>query len=99
MTSTEINKAVKKLKKDYLVFRDTFSGDATKWSTEVWKAFEKHEDKFKEEILRLYRVDPNFDQMSKGSVLILMSLNCSLRAIAFHVFCKVDLIRTDGDFK
>lgn len=97
--SAKLNRDIKRLAKVYKKHRSDWSHNTSTWTNQDWARYQKEQDTIKAELARLYYMDSNFDYMNKGSILTMMSINCTLRAITFHVFCSVDLVRTDGDFK
>lgn len=72
MTTAQLNRDIKRLGKSYDKFinDNTLSDDKT----------------VKDEVTRLYYADREFQYMSKKSVLILLRVNLSVRAIPLHMF-------------
>lgn len=78
MTQSELNKAIKKLYKEY----SNLSAFGTSDATEYWQ---KH-DQFKKQFVLLYREDTGAEMLTISSLKMMITLNHSLRAVPFHYF-------------
>lgn len=76
MTNQERNRAILKLSKDYLNWAD---------SKEWTEASEAEKQRLKAELSRLYHAG-DLETLSRRSILIMIRINVSLRAIQFHLF-------------
>ena len=78
MTRLKLNRAIKKLYKEY----NNLSAIGTATSTEYWQ---KH-DQFKKQFILLYREDTRGELLTLLSLKMMITLNHSLRAVPFHYF-------------
>jgi hypothetical protein len=72
MTTSELNRDIKRLLKEDRLYTDT--------SKEV------HLENLRREFLRLERADRNFEYINRTSILIMLSLNLKHRFVALHTF-------------
>lgn len=89
MTNQELNRDIKRLFVKYTNSRK--SEDTSNWSQKDWDNYEKQELEFKTEFKRLYYADSNFTALNKNSLLMMLSMNNTLRAITFHVFGTIEI--------
>jgi len=88
MTIQELNRDIKRLHKLFLNRRNE---NTTNWTNKDWDEYQSYDDKIKAEFKRLYYADKDFEAMNKQSLLILLSINSSMRIIALHVFGAIEL--------
>jgi len=97
MDARKLNAEIKKLGKDWRKFQSLVRQGGRNENGDRWVASKRLD--FVTMVQLLYGFDRNFDLMNKASMVVLTSMNCELKAIPLEEFCKIDLIRMDGDFK
>ena len=88
MTKAELNRDIKRLKK---AFDKRKLGDTNNWVPKDWVDYEEEQEKLRQEFLRLYRADPNFEYYNLLSLKIMLLINNSLRAVPFHNFGSIEI--------
>ena len=83
MNKHELNTAIRKLGRDYKKNQKTVSDTTNK---EIWHKFGEENTRQVKEFKRLYRADDTFEYMNRNSILIMIRLNLSMRAIELHRF-------------
>ena len=89
MNNKELNRDVKRLAKRH---EKRPQGNTQFWTQSDWDYSIKYEETTKEELRRLYFADTTLKAHNKTSVLILLLINLSIRAIPLHLFgCDAEL--------
>ena len=88
MTNQELNRDIKRL---YKAYKSKVSENTSNWTHEDWRKYENQENAFKKEFQRLYYADRNFDVLNATTLKMMISLNNSLRVVAFHVFGQIEI--------
>lgn len=86
MTNAELNRDVARLGRKVKNRKRTLDAQATPITNEQWKVLDAEEEEIRKEIRRLYRADDTFEVLSRKSILTLLRLNLTYRAIPLHNF-------------
>ena len=88
MTKQELNRDIKRLWKKY---KSCKGGNTTNWTNADWNTHTVQQREISAEVKRLYYADPSFESLTKQSILYLMAVNSTIRAIEPHRFIAITI--------
>lgn len=83
MTSSELNRDIKRLAKRFKIF---YNENTNNWTNEDWDKHIKKDKEIEKEFIRLYGADDKFESMNISSIICMLVINHKRKYIPQHIF-------------